>query len=41
MKIRILGSASRDLMEGYRFYDRQAEGVGAISSIRYIPTWTP
>jgi plasmid stabilization system protein ParE len=29
MKIRILASASRDLMEGYRFYERQAEGVGA------------
>ena len=41
MKIRILGSASRDLMEGYRFYDRRPRASAAISSIRYIPTWTP
>jgi hypothetical protein len=32
MKIKILASASRDLMEGYRFYERQAEGVGGVSS---------
>ena len=29
MKVRILGSASRDLIDGYRFYEMQAEGVGA------------
>ena len=29
MKIRILASASRDLIEGYRFYEMQAEGVDA------------
>ena len=29
MKVRILGSASRDLMEGYRFYEMQSAGVGA------------
>ena len=29
MKIKILGSASRDLLDGYRFYEMQAEGVGA------------
>ena len=29
MKIRILASASRDLIDGYRFYERQAEGVVA------------
>ena len=29
MKIRILGSASRDLIEGYSFYERQAKGVGS------------
>jgi hypothetical protein len=34
MKIRILGSASRDLIEGYRFYERQAEGVGSYFLIR-------
>lgn len=28
MKIRILGSASRDLLDGYRFYETQATGVG-------------
>ena len=28
MKIRILGSASRNLIDGYRFYEMQAEGVG-------------
>ena len=28
MKVRILGSASRDLIDGYRFYEMQAEGVG-------------
>ena len=26
--IRILGAARRDLMTGYRFYERQAEGIG-------------
>ena len=29
MKIRILASASRDLLEGYRFYEKQAAGIGA------------
>ena len=29
MKIRILASASRDLIEGYRFYEKQAAGIGA------------
>lgn len=29
MKVRILSSASRDLIEGYRFYEDQAEGVGS------------
>ena len=29
MKVKILGSASRDLIDGYRFYEMQAEGVGA------------
>lgn len=29
MKVKILGSASRDLIDGYRFYETQAEGVGA------------
>lgn len=29
MKIKILASASQDLIEGYRFYESQAEGVGA------------
>lgn len=28
MKIRILGAASRDLIDGYRFYESQAAGVG-------------
>lgn len=28
MKIRVLGAAGRDLIEGYRFYEKQAEGVG-------------
>jgi len=28
MKIRILGLASRDLIDGHRFYEMQAEGVG-------------
>lgn len=28
MKIKILASASQDLIEGYRFYESQAEGVG-------------
>jgi len=27
-KVRILASASQDLVEGYRFYEKQAEGVG-------------
>ena len=29
MRIRILASASRDLVEGYRFYEKQAQGIGA------------
>ena len=28
MKVRILESASRDLVDGSRFYDRQEEGLG-------------
>jgi len=28
VKIRILGAASRDLIEGYRFYEQQSEGLG-------------
>ena len=28
MKIKILASASRDLVDGYRFYEMQAEGIG-------------
>jgi len=28
MKIKILGSASQDLVDGYYFYEKQAEGVG-------------
>ncbi len=28
MKIRILGAASRDLIEGYRFYQQQSDGLG-------------
>jgi hypothetical protein len=28
-KVRILASASQDLVDGYRFYEKQAEGVGA------------
>ena len=29
MKVKILASASRDLIDGYRFYEMQARGVGA------------
>lgn len=29
MKIRILSAAARDLVDGYRFYEKQAPGVGA------------
>jgi len=29
MTIQILASASQDLLDGYRFYEKQAEGVGA------------
>jgi hypothetical protein len=28
MKVRILASASQDLVDGYRFYEKQAEGIG-------------
>ena len=28
MRVRILASASRDLVDGSRFYDRQEEGLG-------------
>ncbi len=28
MRIRILASAKRDLIDGYRFYERQLEGLG-------------
>lgn len=29
MKVRVLPSAERDLMDGYNFYEQQAAGVGA------------
>jgi hypothetical protein len=29
MKIKILSSASQDLTDGYWFYEKQAEGIGA------------
>ena len=29
MKIKILSSASQDLIDGYWFYEKQSEGVGA------------
>ncbi len=29
MKIEILGAARQDLLDGYRFYERRAEAVGA------------
>ena len=29
MKIKILTSASQDLTEGYRFYEKQSEGLGS------------
>ncbi len=29
MKVSILGSASQDLIDGYWFYEKQAEGIGA------------
>ncbi len=28
MKVRILRSASQDLVEGFHFYEKQAEGIG-------------
>ena len=28
MKIKILTSASQDLIDGYRFYEKQSEGLG-------------
>ncbi len=29
MKIKILASASKDLVDGYRFYEKQAAGISA------------
>ena len=29
MKVRILSSASQDLVDGFRFYEKQAQGVGS------------
>ncbi len=29
MKIKILASASQDLIDGYRFYEKHSEGLGA------------
>ncbi len=29
MKIRVLTSASQDLIDGYRFYEKQSEGLGS------------
>ena len=34
MKIKILSSASQDLIDGYWFYEKQAEGLGTYF-------WTP
>ena len=28
MKIKILSSASQDLMNGFRFYEKQSDGIG-------------
>ncbi len=28
MRVQVLDAATRDLADGYRFYDRQAEGLG-------------
>lgn len=28
MKVRVLSSAARDLLDGYRFYEKQAPGIG-------------
>ncbi|GBD97919.1 hypothetical protein BMS3Abin06_02823 [bacterium BMS3Abin06] len=28
MKLKILASASQDLLDGYRFYEKQTEGLG-------------
>ena len=41
MKIKILASASQDLIDGYRFYESQAEGLAPISLIRFIPISIP
>lgn len=30
MKIKILKSANQDLVDGYYFYEKQAEGLGGI-----------
>ena len=40
MKIEILDSARQDLVDGYRFYEKQAEGVGSIFSTRCFPILT-
>ncbi len=34
MKIKILSSASQDLIDGYHFYEQQANGVGSYFWIR-------
>jgi len=31
MKIEIISTASQDLIDGYRFYENQSEGVGSFS----------
>ncbi len=38
MKIKILSSASQDLIDGYWFYEKQAEG-GGLSLMEMLTPW--
>jgi len=49
MKIKILESATQDLLQGYRFYEQQEKGLGGyfldtlfsdIDSFRYLRAYT-
>lgn len=45
MKIQILATASQDWLDGYGFYEKQAEGVGAYFLdalfLGYAMIWRP
>lgn len=40
MKVEVLDEATTDLADGFRFYERQSEGLGTILWIHCGPTFS-